>query len=90
MRRASRTADARRYDEVARILTGKQDATAADVLRWVAALCHDLRVPRLSAYGITRADFPALAEKAAAASSMKANPIVLTPEELGEVMAQAL
>jgi len=79
-----------RYEELARILTGKLDATVEDALRWVGALCHDLNVPGLSAYGVTRADFPILAQKAAAASSMKANPIVLTPEELGEVLAQAL
>ena len=79
-----------RYEELARILTGKQDATVEDALRWVSALCHDLHVPGLSAYGVTRADFPILAQKAAAASSMKANPIVLTPEELGEILAQAL
>jgi alcohol dehydrogenase class IV len=79
-----------RYGELARILTGKQDATVEDALRWVSALCHDLKVPSLSVYGVTRADFPILAQKAAAASSMKANPIVLTPEELGEILAQAL
>jgi len=79
-----------RYGELAHILTGKPNATVEDALRWVAALCRDLRVPGLSAYGVTRADFPILAQKAAAASSMKANPIVLTPEELGEVLAQAL
>ena len=75
---------------MAHILTGKQDATIEDALRWVSALCHDLNVPGLAAYGVTPADFPILAQKAAAASSMKANPIVLTPEELGEILAQAL
>jgi len=79
-----------RYEELARILAGKLDATVGDALRWVSALCHDLNVPGLSAYGITRADFPALAQKAAAASSMKANPIVLTAEELGEILERAL
>jgi alcohol dehydrogenase class IV len=79
-----------RYEELARILTGKQDATVEDALRWVSALCHDLRVPGLAAYGVTRADSPILAQKAAAASSMKANPIGLTPQELEEILAQAL
>jgi alcohol dehydrogenase class IV len=79
-----------RYGELARILTGKRDATVEDALRWVNALCHDLCVPGLSAYGVTRADFPVLAQKAAAASSMKANPIVLTPEELGLILERAL
>jgi hypothetical protein len=46
-------------------------------------------VPGLAAYGITRGDFPALVEKAARASSMKANPIVLTGEELGEILVVA-
>ena len=79
-----------RYEELARILAGKLDATVGDALRWVSALCHDLNVPGLSAYGVTRADFPTLAQKAAAASSMKANPMVLTPEELGEILERAL
>jgi alcohol dehydrogenase class IV len=79
-----------RYEELARILTGRQDAAVEDALQWVSALCHDLHVPGLAAYGVTRADFPVLAQKAAAASSMKANPIMLTPEELGEILAQAL
>jgi alcohol dehydrogenase class IV len=79
-----------RYGELARILTGKPAAAVEDGLRWVSELCRDLEVPGLSAYGVTRADFPVLAQKAAAASSMKANPIVLTPEELEEIVAQAL
>jgi alcohol dehydrogenase class IV len=36
----------------------------------------------LRAYGVTEADIPDLVEKAAQASSMKENPIVLTPQEL--------
>ena len=79
-----------RYAELARILTGKPDATVEDALRWVGALCHDLYVPRLSVYGVTRGGFPILTQKAAAASSVKANPIVLTSEELREILAQAL
>jgi len=33
---------------------------------------------------------PVLAEKAAQASSMKGNPIALTPEELHEILVRAL
>lgn len=79
-----------RYDELARILTGRADATADDGSRWVSDLCRDLHVPGLAAYGVTRSDFPALIEKAARASSMKANPLVLTGEELGEILTRAL
>ena len=78
-----------RYVELARLLTGQSHAAVEDGIHWVAALCRDLRVPGLAAYGITRADFPALVEKAARASSMKANPIVLTGEELGEILVVA-
>jgi alcohol dehydrogenase class IV len=79
-----------RYDEVARILTGDPGAEAADGLQWVMQLCADLRVPSLAAYGIRPEDFPELVQKAAAASSMKANPILLTPAELKEILERAL
>jgi alcohol dehydrogenase class IV len=79
-----------RYTEVAKLLTGSPNATSTDGVAWVRQLCETLHVPPLSTYGITKADFPALIEKAAAASSMKANPIKLTPEELGEILEQAL
>ena len=79
-----------RYDEIARILTGQDGALAEDGVAWVKSLAAALNVPSLAAYGITAADFPALVEKTAVASSTKANPIVLTPEELGEILALAL
>jgi alcohol dehydrogenase class IV len=41
-------------------------------------------------YGLTRADFPALIEKSAAASSMRANPIKLTPGEMEVILDRAL
>jgi alcohol dehydrogenase class IV len=39
---------------------------------------------------VTEADIPILVEKAAQASSMKGNPIVLTPEELRQMIAPAI
>ncbi len=79
-----------RYAEVARIVTGSATAAAEDGVAWVAALSADLGVPALSAYGITRGDAPLLVAKTAAASSTKANPIVLTPAELSEILERAL
>jgi len=79
-----------RYDEIARILTGRDSALAEDGIAWVTALATALNVPSLAAYGVTTADFPVLVEKTAVASSTKANPIVLTPEDLGEILALAL
>ena len=48
-------------------------------------LCGALGVPGLARYGLTEADVPRLVEKARAASSMKANPLPLTDEELTEI-----
>lgn len=79
-----------RYREVACLLTGRGDAQAADGIRWVEALAADLRVPGLAAYGIRSSDIPALVARAAVASSMKGNPIPLTPEEMAEILERAL
>jgi alcohol dehydrogenase class IV len=79
-----------RYDEVAWCLTGGSKAKADDGVKWVRALVTDLKVPRLGSFGIKREHFADLVAKAANASSMKANPVVLTPEELTETLEQAL
>jgi alcohol dehydrogenase class IV len=79
-----------RYEEAARWLAGDMKAKADDGLKWVRALVLDLKVPRLGSFGIQREHFPDLVAKATTASSMKANPIVLTPEELTEILEQAL
>lgn len=79
-----------RYDEVARLLTGRPTATAGDAVPWLRDLVTALHIPALSTYGIARADFPAIVAAAAHASSMKANPIPLTPPELTAILDQAL
>jgi alcohol dehydrogenase class IV len=79
-----------RFDEVARLLTGRADANIHDGVRWLRDLVHDLKIPTLRAYGLTSADVPALVAAAAQASSMKANPLPLTTEELTEILAGAL
>ena len=79
-----------RYDEVAWWLTGDMKAKADDGVKWVRALVADLKVPRLGSFGIKREHFADLVAKAANASSMKANPVVLTPEELTETLEQAV
>src|ERR1700676_3626405 len=80
----------RRYDRVAAILTGNKEAGARDAINWVTELCQALRVPGLCAYGVTESDCGTLVEKAAKASSTKANPIVLTNEELTEALNRSL
>lgn len=79
-----------RYDEIARFVTAQPHATAPDLVRWTHDLLATLGIPSLSTYGITPADFPAIVEAAARASSMKANPLPLTPAELTAILAAAL
>jgi alcohol dehydrogenase class IV len=78
-----------RYDTIARLLTGHSDARAEDGVVWVRKLVADLDIPPLSTYGLSRADIPDLVNRAAQASSLKANPIVLTAEELAEAVERA-
>jgi alcohol dehydrogenase class IV len=79
-----------RYEDIARLVTGRTGATAEDGVQWVRSLVSDLQVPRLGAYGITSAHSAELVANAARSSSMKANPIVLTPEELAATLQRAL
>jgi alcohol dehydrogenase class IV len=79
-----------RYEEAARWLTGDMKAGADDGVEWVHALAADLKIPHLRNFGVQHEHFPGLVAKAANASSMKANPIMLTAEELAEILQQAL
>ncbi len=79
-----------RYDEIARIITGKDTAQAADGVEWVQNLCKQLKVPPLSTFGISQTDIPIVVEKSKNASSMKGNPIRLTDEELTEILNGAV
>jgi alcohol dehydrogenase class IV len=79
-----------RYQTVARLLTGNPAAGADDGVEWVRALVSDLQIPGLGLYGIKPENAAELVAKAAQASSMKANPIVLTPGELSAVLEKAL
>ena len=88
--RALHTETVRRYDEIARLLTGSEHAGAAEGIAWVGHLCAHLRIPALRRYGITPNDFPVLVANASNASSMKANPIPLTDEEMKATLDRAL
>ncbi|MGB6694302.1 MAG: iron-containing alcohol dehydrogenase, partial [Terracidiphilus sp.] len=78
-----------RYATIARLLTGRNNATAEDGIDWVQALCSELDVPLLRAWGIAEADLPVVAEKAARASSMKSNPLPLSSDEILAVLSAA-
>ncbi|WP_437637297.1 iron-containing alcohol dehydrogenase [Sorangium sp. So ce854] len=79
-----------RFDEIAALVTGRAGAAAEEGIAWVRELCRDLAIPGLRRYGATEADVPALVAKARAASSMKANPLPLTDDELTEIASASL
>ena len=78
----------KRYSEISMLLTGRPEPEAA--ILWVTSLCADLDIPRLSAYGIGRDHIDVLCESASRASSMKANPVVLSQDELRTVLTSAI
>lgn len=80
----------RRFDEVARLLTGHVQATAEDGVAWTAELCRALAIPPLRVWGLAESDVGAVVGKAQQASSMKANPTPLTEAELRCVLSEAL
>lgn len=73
-----------RFDEVARLLTGRPTATADEGVAWVRELRAALEIPRLSSFGIRQEHHAAIAGKALASSSMKGNPV---PLELAQLVA---
>jgi alcohol dehydrogenase class IV len=80
----------RRYTWVASMVTGDPEAAADAGVEWVEKLVTDLRVPKLHTYGIHAGHINDIVAKAANASSMKANPIALTSDELAEALQLAL
>jgi alcohol dehydrogenase class IV len=79
-----------RYAAIARLLTGQKQASAEDGIEWVRALCAELNVPQLRTWGVAEADLPGFVEQAARSSSIKANPLPLTGEELLAMLTAAV
>ena len=78
-----------RYDDVARALTGAASAHAVDGLNWVQEVCRALKLPSLCEFGLREKDFDTIIAKCRKSSSMKGNPIVLTDDELKEILRKS-
>jgi alcohol dehydrogenase class IV len=78
-----------RYREIAELLTGQSGAEPEAGIAWVRRVSQELGIRRLAQFGVRREDFPRILERAARASSMKGNPIELSPERLQGILAQA-
>jgi len=79
-----------RYLEMAAILTGKDDASVEEAIEWMQALIDYLHIPTLGDFKVSRADFSTLVTLSRRSSSMKANVIQLSDDELTEILEGAL
>ena len=80
----------RAYEQIARVVTGRPSAEAEEGIEWIRHLCSNLCVPRLSSFGVTEEDLPAVAAQAQQSGSIKGNPVTLTVEELTAILTEAL
>lgn len=79
-----------KFHKVAHILTGNNKATATDGILWAKELVRMLHIPPLSKFGVTPKHFAGLVAKAQNASSMKGNPVKLSPAQLTSVLEKSL
>ena len=76
----------KRYELIAKTLSGEDDCIAEDAISFTQQLNSDLNIPSLSNLGVLDTDYPEIIAKAAGASSMKGNPILLTPDEMFKIL----
>ena len=79
-----------RYAEIAQTLTRSPHSGMLDGVAWIAKTLETFQIPKLSTYGVQQSDLAVLVQKSMAASSMKSNPIVLTANELSDIIEKAL
>jgi len=84
----------RRHEDVARAMGLSEGRTpletAGKAAEHMGQLIRELEVPNLAAAGVSRAAFPDLIARAKRTSSMQANPVDLTDEELNEILERAM
>lgn len=79
-----------RFGIVATLVTRRAAAAPEESVAWLRELVSDLGVPSLGTYGIDESHLPAIVQQAERASSMKANPVALTTDEVAAIVAGAL
>ena len=79
-----------RYEQLAKVLTGVPEAVAEELVDWTHKLLAELGIRGLGTFGMKPSDAEVVSAKAAQASSMKANPIALTHDELISIFKAAL
>ncbi|QCB94692.1 iron-containing alcohol dehydrogenase [Cellulomonas shaoxiangyii] len=80
----------RRYAEAAAVLTGRPGARPEDGVAWLRDTVAALGVRGLAALGLEDGDVAHVARDALAASSTRGNPVVLTGDEMEDVLRTSL
>ena len=80
----------RRYEYAAQFLLFDRSATVTDAMDWIGETSRIFNIPGLGEVGLRAEDFDEIVAKSAMSSSMKGNPITLTPAELKSILAAAL
>jgi alcohol dehydrogenase class IV len=78
-----------RYEQVARLLTGRVDATIEQGAVWIEETVRLLGTAKLASYGLVPDQVDEIVARALVASSTKGNPIELRSEELRGVLTSA-
>ncbi|MFA7489871.1 MAG: iron-containing alcohol dehydrogenase [Mariniphaga sp.] len=76
----------KKYNEVAKIITGNTHARIEEGITWIYKTIHDIKIPKLTCFGLSEDYFPGLADKAENASSMKGNPFILNHNQRIEIL----
>ena len=76
--------------QIGQVLAGCAEGRAANAVAWVESIIYELEIPRLRSYGVEPGDFPVIIAKAGHSSSMKANPVQLSTEELNGALEMAM
>lgn len=78
-----------RLEELGQLLTGSDGAGAEDAFAWCDAVTKEIGIARLGALGLRREHFDDVVRRASRSSSMQGNPVVLTDQELLEILERS-
>jgi len=79
-----------KYQMIARWLMGKTDATLDELVEWLFALTATLNTPTLGQMGLHAESISAVVTQSQRSSSMKGNPVTLSPDVLAAILQAAL
>lgn len=83
-----------RYAKIAEWLIGKRLGTEQDTIdasiKFVRELCVQLKIPSLAHFGVKLSDLPEIASQSMKSSSMRANPVSFSQDELEGILISAL